>query len=80
MPLLKVDNEAAIRLAHSPESQKMTKHIRIRHFFVREMVHKGTLAVMKTSSKDQLADVLTKAVQRPRLLELHVRIGLSSMN
>lgn len=80
LPLLKVDNEAAIRLAHNPEFHKRTKHIRIRHYFVREMVHEGTLTVAKTSSMDQLADVLTKAVPKPRLLDLRVKIGINSVN
>lgn len=62
MPSFTVDNKAAIRLAHNPEFHKRTKHIRLRHFFVREMVQVGTLTVCKTSSCDQLADILTKAV------------------
>lgn len=33
VPILQVDNKAAIRLAQNPELHRRTKHIRIRHFF-----------------------------------------------
>ena len=61
-PILQVDNEAAIRLAENPEFHKRTKHIRIRHFFVRELVKNGNLKIRKVSSDHQLADILTKPV------------------
>ncbi|KAG5861007.1 hypothetical protein JTB14_015716 [Gonioctena quinquepunctata] len=38
VPTLMVDNEAAIKLAENPEYHRRTKHIHIRHFFVRELV------------------------------------------
>jgi hypothetical protein len=40
-PQLQVDNEAAVKLAQNPEFHRRTKHIRIRHFFVRELVTDG---------------------------------------
>lgn len=76
VPSLHVDNEAAIRLAYNPEFHKRTKHIRIRHFFVREAVQEGLVEVKKTSSADQLADILTKAVPKPCLLRIRDKLGL----
>ncbi|KAL0849419.1 hypothetical protein ABMA28_013712 [Loxostege sticticalis] len=76
IPTLHVDNEAAIRLAHNPEFHKRTKHIRVRHFFVREMVSEGNLHVLKISSANQLADIMTKAVPKPRLLQMCAKLGL----
>ena len=35
MPELQVDNEAAVKLAQNPEFHRRTKHIRLRHFYVR---------------------------------------------
>ena len=40
-PEIFFDNEAAIRLAHNPVLHRYTKHILIRHFFVREKVSEG---------------------------------------
>ena len=35
-PILQVDNLAAVRLAQNPEFYRRTKHIAIKHFFIRE--------------------------------------------
>lgn len=80
VPTLKVDNEAAIRLAHNPEFHKRTKHIRVRHFFVRETVQEGLVDVQKTSSTDQLADLMTKAVPKPTLNKLRAKLGLHNIS
>lgn len=75
-PEIYVDNEAAIRLAQNPELHRRTKHIEIRHFFVREKVTGGELEVKKISSEFQIADALTKALPRPKLLTLNRSMGL----
>jgi transposase InsO family protein len=76
LPRLQVDNEAAVKLAHNPELHRRTKHIQIRHFFVREMVTDGEIQVTKVSSELQLADMLTKPLHKPRLESLNKQIGL----
>ncbi|KAL0902482.1 hypothetical protein ABMA27_000340 [Loxostege sticticalis] len=66
----------AIRLAHNPEFHKRTKHIRIRHFFVRETVQECLVDVKKTSCMDQLADIFIKAVPKPCLQRIREKLGL----
>lgn len=80
VPVLYVDNESAIKLAHNPsyELHQRTKHIRIRHFFVRETVTEGILCVEKISSELQLADMLTKPLYKPRLVLLCSGVGMST--
>lgn len=69
IPVLFVDNEAEVRLAHNPEFHKRTKHIHIRHFYVRELVVECEIAVERISSTmKQVADILTKALPRPYFL------------
>lgn len=75
-PTLSVDNEAAVRLAHNPEFHKRTKHIRIRHFFVRELVAEGAIDVERIGTAHQVADVLTKALPRPTFSSLCHALGL----
>lgn len=75
-PQLHVDNEAAIKLAQNPELHRRTKHIRTRHFFVRELVTNGEIDIQRVSTEVQLADMLTKPLQRPRLQSLIKEIGL----
>lgn len=75
-PSLSVDNEAAVRLSYNPEFHKRTKHIRIRHFFVRELVAKEEITVKRISTKDQIADVMTKGLARPTYVPLRQELGL----
>ncbi|KAG5877639.1 hypothetical protein JTB14_038317 [Gonioctena quinquepunctata] len=75
VPTLMVDNEAAIKLAENPEYHRSTKHIR--HFFVRELVLDSFIQVKKVSSEDQLADIMTKTLFKPRLQMLRNAMGLT---
>ena len=78
IPILNIDNESTLKLAQNPpyEFHQRTKHIRVRYFFVRELVTDGTLAVNKVASELQLADLMTKPLHRPRLTALRRKIGL----
>ena len=72
-----VDNEAAIKLAHNAEMHRRTKHIETRRFYVRECVQGNLLEVERISSQDQLADIMTKPLFKPRFRMLCQAIGLS---
>ena len=76
VPVLHVDNEAAVKLAQNPEFHRRTKHIRIRHFYVRERVSEEELDVKRVSTEFQLADMMTKPLHKPRLKMLCDNIGL----
>lgn len=79
IPRLFIDSESALRLAHDPpyETHQRTKHIKLRHFFVRQCVLEKNLTVEKVVSKNQLADFLTKPLFKPRLQELCKLAGTS---
>ena len=76
VPVLNVDNEAAVKLAQNPEFHRRTKHIRSRHFYVRERVADGELEVKRVSTELQLANALTKPLHKPRSDMLFKHIGL----
>lgn len=76
IPILQVDNTAAIRLAENPEFHRRTKHISIKHFFIREKVSEKELLVQQVPTEYQMADMMTKPLFKPRLLFLCSRIGL----
>ena len=64
VPLL-CDNESAIKIAYNPVQHSKTKHIEIRHHFIRDHVEKGDIGLSYVSTKDQLADIFTKALDEP---------------
>ncbi|KAJ8575401.1 hypothetical protein ON010_g3812 [Phytophthora cinnamomi] len=61
------DNQGAIALASNAGYNARTNHVDIKHHFVRENVARGVIAVDYVPTKDQLADMLTKAVGTKRL-------------
>ena len=58
------DNEGAIALATNPLSSGNSKHIDIRHHFLRSLTEDGVLAISHVPSEKQHADILTKALPR----------------
>jgi transposase InsO family protein len=67
---LHVDNEGAEALAKNPEHHARTKHIHARYHFIRECVQLKEVELLHVSTKDMLADMLTKPLSRV-LLEKH---------
>ncbi|GJT40447.1 hypothetical protein Tco_0940312 [Tanacetum coccineum] len=58
------DNKGAIDLSKNPVQHSRTKHIEIRHHFLRDNVQKGHISIEKVPSVDNIADVLTKPLKR----------------
>jgi hypothetical protein len=59
VPLL-CDNESAIRMADNPIEHSRTKHIDIRHHFLRDHQQKEDIEVYHINTENQLADIFTK--------------------
>nr|GEX72577.1 copia protein [Tanacetum cinerariifolium] len=58
------DNKGAIDLSKNPMQHFRTKHIKIRHHFLRDNVQKGHISIEKVSSVDNIVDILTKPLKR----------------
>ncbi|CAB1113540.1 unnamed protein product [Ectocarpus sp. CCAP 1310/34] len=56
------DNQGAIQLAQNPFSNSDSKHIDIRHHFIRELVGRKGISIFHVVSAYQHADFLTKAL------------------
>jgi len=54
------DNQACIKMATNPRGWKRTKHIDVRHHFVRDLVSAGIIDLKGVPTVDQSADMLTK--------------------
>lgn len=75
-PVLYCDNVGATYLCANPVFHSRMKHIALDYHFVRENIQSGTLRVSHISTKDQLADALTKALPRSRFAEINDKIGV----
>ena len=64
------DNESAIKIAENPVQHRKTKHIEIRHHFIREHVAKGNIELLHVNTENRLADYFTKPLDEARFREL----------
>lgn len=73
---LHVDNESAIKLVANPEFHQRTKHIDIRHHFIRECVQEGHVEIKWISGKENIADMLTKPLDAAKFTDIRNKMGL----
>ena len=75
---IKCDNTSAISLTKNPIQHSRTKHIEIRHHFIRDHVQKGDVVIKFVDTLHQLADIFTKPLDKERFCT--TRGELSMMN
>jgi hypothetical protein len=73
---IRCDNTGAKCLADHSTNHNRTKHIDVKHFFVREHVEKGIVHIEYISTIEQLADILTKATTPVIFTRLRERLLL----
>ncbi|GKF04993.1 reverse transcriptase domain-containing protein [Tanacetum coccineum] len=71
---------SAIALYCNNVQHSRSKHIDIRHHFIREQVEKGVVELYFMSTDYQLADIFPKALPRERFEFLLPRLGMKSMS
>ncbi|CAB1109269.1 unnamed protein product [Ectocarpus sp. CCAP 1310/34] len=67
MPCIPVfqDNQGAIQIAHNPITNSNSKHIDVRHHFIRELVERKVISITHhVPTQFQHADFLTKAISK----------------
>jgi hypothetical protein len=70
------DNESAIKLANNPIQLSRTKHIDIRHHFLRDHEAKGDIGLRHVSTERQLADIFTKPLDKQRFCALRSELNI----
>lgn len=75
-PVLLCDNIGATYLCANLVFHSRMKHIALDYHFVRQLVQNGQLQVSHISTKDQLADILTKPLSRLRFTLIRDKMGV----
>ena len=70
------DNQGAIAMAKNPVGHKRSKHIDIRHHFIREAVQAGTISLTYCPTSDMLADIFTKPLPKGQFEKLRENLGM----
>lgn len=64
------DNQSTVTVAHNPVASDRTRHINVKHRKVQELIANQVLSVKWVSTKEQMADVFTKAMPRTQFEHL----------
>jgi hypothetical protein len=75
VPLL-CDNESAIRLADNLVEHSHTKHIDIRHHFLRDHQQRRDIDIYHISTENQLAGIFTKPLDEKRFCRLRSELNV----
>ena len=73
---IKCDNTSAINLTKNPVHHSRSKHIEIRHHFIRDHVQNGNINIEFVSTENQYADIFTKPLDKMRFEFLRNEIGM----
>jgi hypothetical protein len=73
---LKIDSQSTIQLSKNPVFHDRSKYIDTRYHFICDCIEKNRVALEFIGTKDQLADILTKALGHEQFCELRSRLGV----
>lgn len=73
---ISVDNSAAIAMIKNDQSHSRIKHIDVRMLAIRERVREKHVLVQHVSTENQEADILTKALPKPRFESNRLAMGM----
>jgi hypothetical protein len=71
------DNTSSIQISKKNSGfHSRTKHIEIRHHFIRDRVEKGDIELIHVDTKNQIADIFTKPLPTEQHRELMFKLGM----
>ena len=70
------DNLSAINIPKNPIQHSRTKHIDIRHHFIREIFEDKVATLKHVSTKNLFAGIFTKALDAVQFENLRKRLGI----
>ena len=56
-----------------------TKHVEIKHHFLRDHAQKGDITLEFVSTKDQLDDIFTKPLSEEQFVDIRRQLGVISL-
>ncbi|KAK2388640.1 putative mitochondrial protein [Trifolium repens] len=70
------DNMSAINISKNPIQHSKTKHIDIRHHYIRDLVESKIVVLEHVGTKEQIADIFTKALDAVQFEKLRGKLGI----
>ena len=76
---IRFDNTSVINISKNPVHHSRTKHIDIRHHFLRDHMEKN-IELTHCQTEDQIADIFTKALNKEIFINLMLLLGMIPFN
>ena len=70
------DNLSAINISKNPVQHSRTKHIDIRHHYIRDLVDDKVITLEHVDTEEQIADIFTKALDANQFEKLRGKLGI----
>jgi hypothetical protein len=77
--IIRADNEGSIAMAGGIQFHPRSKHIKLRHHWIRDLVADDTVQINACRDPQQTADVLTKALPKPKFIRHREEMGMQSL-
>ena len=78
--LIKCDNTSVINLSKNLVQNSKSKHIEIRHHFIRKHVANEDVMLDYINTEDQIADIFIKALREDRFCSLRSELEMIDIN
>ena len=75
IPLM-CNNTSSVSMGKNPVHHKRTKHIDVRHHFLRDNVEKGNIVLTYYPTEEQIADIFTKVLSKDQFVRNRLKLGM----
>lgn len=72
-----IDNQSTIKIAEEPRNHRKMKHVDVKYHFIRESIKNQEVNLEYKPTRDQTADIMTKALGRSCFEKHRINLSLS---
>nr|DAD46300.1 TPA_asm: hypothetical protein HUJ06_004530 [Nelumbo nucifera] len=74
--VIRCDNKSSIAMSKNPCYHSRTKHIALKHHFIRDAIEDGEIELIYCRTQEQLADIFVTPLAREKFEELREALGV----